>query len=790
MKKKIFALLSIMVLLASFVPIMALAAVPNGTFDALAGKSMNISTAHNGTVASTTTAITDGDATTFQDLGFLNNPSTSNDTAVYNFSTPVYVDSFSVQASAKVNVIFIDASGTTIQSFTSVTANGTTTLVTNSNRYRVSKVYVENNSTTTNVSVFDLKVNALNAFEPGLLRGKQFIPTSTSGTTSTINFEKATDGFMGTYINPNGKDNTTTTNYLVTYTFPDVVGIQKFRILTNNTAVTVETLDDTGKIIETLTAKADGTPLTFANKATNVKKIRFYNPLSSGYLVTEVEAYALPPVPEAPAVTATAGNSNVTLNWNDVGATSYNIFQDGSLLTTTSNKTYQINGLTNGKTYSFQVSAVNSNGEGMKSASVSATPTLQPPTGFTAIPGNTTASLDWNDVGGATSYKIYQDGSLLTTTTTKPYLVKGLTNGTVYSYQVSAVNGSIESAKTAVVTAKPDNPAVPSGFTATPGNKEISLDWTLVPNATSYKIYKDGSFLTTVTTKPYLITSLTNGTVYSFEITAVNAIGESEKSAPVTASPIDFLAPTGLASNVSDSRVVLSWNSSPLATKYRLYRDGVFLSEIAGTSYSDSSVTNGTNYKYEVSAVNSSNESPKSAAIFAKPSKYIPNISTTTLPFTVVDMVKTTLNYLKLFPSWILLALAVIFVPALIFIVIWLVNRNKKENLKKQIGGTRENRENNRGFEKRQNPRLGKLRSGSDGTSKQGRYAGMTKEEWVKFSAEEKKRTDDYLKRTGISHKLDERDRAYKIEKHSADPRQIQRLEQRFERHNSKLRRR
>jgi hypothetical protein len=462
--------------------------------------------------------------------------------------------------------------------------------------------------------------------------------------------------------------------------------------------------------------------------------------LATGITIS-LTTLAPPPIPSAPTgLTATAGNSSVTLNWSEVDiATEYKIYQDGKFIASTSTKTFVVNDLTNGTSYSFQVSAANGNGEGGKSNSVSATPTLQPPSGLAAIAGNTNVSLDWNDVGGATSYKIYQDGSLLTTTTTKPYLIKGLTNGTVYSYQVSAVNGSIESAKTAVVTAKPDNPAVPSGFTATPGNKEISLDWNIVPNATSYKIYKDGSFLTTVTTKPFLITSLTNGTVYSFEITAVNAIGESEKSAPVTASPIDFLAPTGLASNVSDSRVVLSWNPSPLATKYRLYRDGVLLSEIEGSSYSDSSVTNGTNYKYEVSAVNSSNESPKSAAIFAKPSKYISNISTTTLPFTVVDMAKTALNYLKLFPSWILLVLAVIFVPALIFIVIWLVNRNKKEKIEKQAaGGSKQRKRRSVNGE----PRSGGLQTwqGKDGVN----YIGAS-ERWIE---EQAKAQRDHRERT------------------------------------------
>jgi hypothetical protein len=469
------------------------------------------------------------------------------------------------------------------------------------------------------------------------------------------------------------------------------------------------------------------------------------------------------PTPNDPTgLTATAGNTMVSLDWVAVGnANNYKIYQNGSLLDTTTTKPYLVKGLTNGTTYKYEVSAVNEGGESGKSIAVTATPTLPPPTGLIGIAGNTTASLDWNDVGSATKYKIYQDGILLTTTATKPYLINGLTNGTIYSYQVSAVSGSVESAKTNVVTVKPDNPAVPSGFKAIAGNKEISLDWNLVANATSYKIYQDGSYLTTVTNKPYLITGLTNGTVYSFEITAINAIGESEKSAAITSSPIDSLPPTGLSSNVSDSKINVSWNpvNAPPATKYRLYRDGVLLSELVGVTYSDTVVTNGTTYKYEVSAVNNSGESAKSAAIFAKPSKDISDFTKNVLPFSVLDMLKTTVNFLMMYGLWIVLALAVLFSPFLYRLAIKLVNPKKeneesdkaytREELKKMIKEKgykiskraeekiyRDGRKAQRNAERASEPKRGGLQTweGKNGVN----YIGAS-ENWIKEQAREQR---------------------------------------------------
>jgi fibronectin type 3 domain-containing protein len=434
---------------------------------------------------------------------------------------------------------------------------------------------------------------------------------------------------------------------------------------------------------------------------------------------------AATPIAPPTGVSAAAGNQLVTLNWDPVPtATSYKIFKDSDLLTTTT-APYAATGLTNGKSYKFQVAAVASQGESDQSAAVTAIPVLAAPTGFSATPGNAIVTLDWNDVGGTTGYKIYQNGSLLTTTTTKPYIVHGLTNGTVYSYQVSAVQSGSESAKTEVMTAKPDNPAVPSGVHAVIGNKSIELHWNPVQNATSYKVYMNGSLLETVTTIPYLVKGLTNGTSYELQVTAINLIGESDLSAAVTATPVNASIPARLAARIADKKVSLTWDPvTPPATKYIILRDGALLAEPTGTSYDDIAVTNGTSYKYEVAAVSGLGTSGN-AVVFAKPSASVKDFSGMILPFSVIDMFKTAINYLGIYGKWILIVLGIIFCPLLLAIVSSLLGFDKKTEKKSLDPKERKSRDD-----------------------RPSRYAGMTKQNWEKFKKEEITRTDKYFEKT------------------------------------------
>lgn len=192
-----------------------------------------------------------------------------------------------------------------------------------------------------------------------------------------------------------------------------------------------------------------------------------------------------PAVPTGLSVTS-ALNGEVVLDWNDNtegDLAGYNVYRslsagsgyakiNGSVLTSSG---YTDPGRTNGTTYYYKVSAVDTEStpnESAQSAYVSATvvDTIAPatPTGLAATAGDTQVSLDWNNnaEGDLAGYNIYRSttaGSGYTKInanlrTTSDYIDTGRTNGVTYYYKVTAVDNATtpnESAQTAYVSAMP-----------------------------------------------------------------------------------------------------------------------------------------------------------------------------------------------------------------------------------------------------------------------------------------------------------------------------------------------
>ncbi|MFJ9099796.1 chitinase [Streptomyces sp. NPDC102405] len=138
----------------------------------------------------------------------------------------------------------------------------------------------------------------------------------------------------------------------------------------------------------------------------------------AAYLADDVSVYGpdgggggdpTPTVPAAPAGLAVSGtsSSSVSLSWNAVsGATGYNVYRNGTKITAVTGASATVTGLAASTSYSFQVTAVNSAGESVKSGAVTGTTTASQGNGGGALPKHAVTGYWQNFNNGATVQKL------------------------------------------------------------------------------------------------------------------------------------------------------------------------------------------------------------------------------------------------------------------------------------------------------------------------------------------------------------------------------------------------
>jgi hypothetical protein len=264
------------------------------------------------------------------------------------------------------------------------------------------------------------------------------------------------------------------------------------------------------------------------------------------------------------------------------------------------------------------------------------------PTAILATAGNAQATVAWTapaSNGGSpiTGYTITSNPAGVNLSVPAPatsVTVTGLTNGTAYTFTVTASNAAGTSA-----ASTPSNsvtpvtvPGVPNGVSASAGDAQATVSW-IAPASTG------GSAISayTITAAPggqsvtvpapagtTTIKGLTNGTTYSFTVSAINAAGAGPASkASNSVTPITVPgAPTTVAALPGSGEASVSWaapasdGGSPI-TSYTVTSSPAGASvTVPGTATSATLIglSNGTAYTFTVVAKNAAGSSPASAA--------------------------------------------------------------------------------------------------------------------------------------------------------------------------------
>jgi len=311
---------------------------------------------------------------------------------------------------------------------------------------------------------------------------------------------------------------------------------------------------------------------------------------------------------------------------------------------------YLKDGIVNGQTYYFSLTAVNSAGEGPP-ARVSARPLTNPsrPEGMIGRSGNGTVVLNWTgpgDTGGEllgyrlsrSQWGAAQWTENLTSGTLRFVDDDGIRVGQTYDYVLCAYNSAGRSANVSVAVVAMGPPGLPGLIT---GDGQADLSWSFperdAPNVTGFRIYW-GTIPFNLRplidvgseARGYHHTGLENGMRYYYRVTTLKWSLESEPTDVISGVPFGRpTVPRYLVAMADDGQVSLSWtapvsdNGRPI-TGYIVHRGLsevglVPLQTVVGTTFTDAMVTNGITYCYSVLAVNEAGESVLSEVVSARP---------------------------------------------------------------------------------------------------------------------------------------------------------------------------
>jgi chitodextrinase/C1A family cysteine protease len=400
------------------------------------------------------------------------------------------------------------------------------------------------------------------------------------------------------------------------------------------------------------------------------------------------------------STTTAVGGGNVTANGGGTVTASGIVYSttttptltSGTVLstspvTTSGSYTLSMSGLTAGTTYYVRAYATNSAGTAYGSQvsfTTSTTADTQAPTAPTNLASSsvtsTTATLTWTastDNVAVTGYSVYQNGTLLGTTTSTSYSVTGLTASTAYTFYVTAKDaaGNVSSASSTITvttsaatitycTSKGTNYSyewidlvqlntINNVTTANAGYGDFTSLSTTLTTGTSYTVYFSAGFASSSYTEYWYIwidydhdgtfestelinsTSSTLATTLSktFTVPTTATVGSTRmrvtmkyNSAPTACETFSYgevedytviiaagvadtqapTAPTSLAaSSVTATTATLSWTASTdnvAVTGYNVYKNSTLLGTTTSASYSVTGLTAATTYSFYVTA--------------------------------------------------------------------------------------------------------------------------------------------------------------------------------------------
>ena len=328
-----------------------------------------------------------------------------------------------------------------------------------------------------------------------------------------------------------------------------------------------------------------------------------------------------------PQLSAQSAAGGVQVSWDEIpNADGYRVFSklpggDWKRVGDTKSTTYLDTSALSGKTYTYTVRCISSDGNSYTSyfdrngrtVSYIAAPKL-----LSASGNSDGVTVKWSKSDGADAYRVFrkENGTWVRIATVNgtSYTDKDVAFGSTNTYTVRCVDSNDRYISSFY------GEGITCGFVSTPtltsvacGADGVVVKWAPVQGAEKYRVYYMGNngwtrFADTTETT-VTDTHVTSGSNYTYTVRCISADGSAFMSGFHEGKSVHYIAAPSIRSISSyDKGLRISWDAVEGAELYRLYvygEDGwTKLTDTSATSYLHTNLVSGTTYTYTVRCLN------------------------------------------------------------------------------------------------------------------------------------------------------------------------------------------
>ena len=286
------------------------------------------------------------------------------------------------------------------------------------------------------------------------------------------------------------------------------------------------------------------------------------------------------------------GEQSLTVSWDAVeGAEGYDISLNGSITrAAAASRTYS--SLKSGTQYFVRVRAISKAYAGEWSREVNKYTLLAAPARLRANQSNTSIELTWEASPGADSYRIYRNGVEIGGSDTNAYEDMILEQFSSCTYKVKAYsrNGNMSGFSSELIVTSGKLQAA----------MEEAADREALDKDTSVKDAPDKETSANEASNK----EETPPVIMDTDIPADTNEAEPDKTVTTSNDSVFLSKPINIMATPSAISVDLSWKTAAGATGYEIYRDNIKVGTTAANTYTDTGLTAGKTYVYNIKAYN------------------------------------------------------------------------------------------------------------------------------------------------------------------------------------------